>query len=68
MAPAVPAPRTEERKGPHGVGKNERLLLRFGTERRRSGVWGREGEGWAAIYREKALDMSASSNRWQVLQ
>jgi hypothetical protein len=25
---------------------------------------GREGEGWAAIYREEALDMLASSRRW----
>jgi hypothetical protein len=44
MAPVVRAPRTEERKGPHGVGK-ERMLLRFGIERRRSGVWGKGRRG-----------------------
>jgi hypothetical protein len=45
MAPAVPGPRTEERKRPHGLWKKERLLLRFGTERRRSVVWGKGRRG-----------------------
>jgi hypothetical protein len=34
-------------------------------ERGGRGVW-EKGEGWAAIYRLEALDMSNSSEQWQV--
>jgi hypothetical protein len=36
------------------------------AEQRRegSGVW-EKGEGWAAIYRQEALDMSTICSRWQ---
>jgi hypothetical protein len=29
---------------------------------------GREGEGWAAIYRVGALNLLASYSKWQVLE
>jgi hypothetical protein len=53
-APAIPAPRTEERKGPHDVGKKEELGVRLGIERARrgSGVWEKREGGLPFIEQE----------------